>query len=80
MRFRGKPLFQCKVPRTGLHYNVELEWELACHWYRTYTREQFQALSGNDQSRIVALYKVATYIDAVLAQAQAEEMKRNSGR
>lgn len=47
---------------------------MACHWYGTYTREQFQKLSGNDQARVVALYRAATYLEAVIAKAQADEL------
>lgn len=77
--FRGRPLFQHRVPLSGFQFNSELSWELACQWYGSYTREEFAALPGDEQARIVAIYLVHQRMDAVLGKHLADEAKKNNG-
>lgn len=79
MTYKGKPLFQHRVPRSGFRFDVTLAWELACQWYGTYTREQFIELPGDEQARIVALYQVHMQMEAVIAKTMAEEAKQRNG-
>ena len=61
-----------------MRYNPILDWELACQWWGSYTREQFALLDVDSQARIIAVYRVAKQIESVLAKAQADDMKRGS--
>jgi hypothetical protein len=54
------------VPRSGISYAPELEWRLAARWNR-YKWHEFQALDGDEQSKLVAAYRVQNQIEAVLA-------------
>lgn len=76
--YRGRPLFDHRVPLSGFSFNPSLSWELACQWYGSYTREVFAELPGDEQARIVALYQVHSYMEAVIAKTMADEAKRRS--
>lgn len=73
--FRRRDIFSIHVPRSGLAFAQELEWELAAHWWR-YKPEEFAMLDGDEQSRRVAVYRIQHQMEAVVAQEQAKEAKR----
>lgn len=76
MRFRGRPIDRCKTPLSGIKHNTSLEWEFALQWWGIYTREEFAALDVNEQARLIAVYSLKNKIEAVLAKATADEMRR----
>lgn len=67
------------MPRSGISYSPALEWRLAARWAH-YRYEEFVALEGEAQSEIVAAYRIAMQMEAVLAQEQAREMRQAQRR
>jgi uncharacterized protein (DUF1015 family) len=66
------------VPRSGVTYSGELEWREAarfalCRW------TDFCRLDGEEQSGIVAHFRVHNQLEAVIAHEQARE-RRLKGR
>lgn len=59
-----------------MRYGTSLDQELAIQWWGIYTREQFAELPTDDQSRIIAVFRIVRHMEAVLAKAQIDEMKK----
>ena len=64
-----------RVPRSGLEIgNPEFEWRSAAHWahleYKTFRR-----LDGDEQSTIIAHYRVSLQAEAVVAHQTALDMR-----
>jgi len=59
-------------------YAPELEWRLAARWAGYRYLEEFTELDGEEQSAIVASYRIDAYLAAVLTQEQVREAKRKS--
>jgi hypothetical protein len=74
--FKRVDLFRLHVPRAGVSYAPELEWRLAARWAGYRYIEEFTALDGEEQSAIVATYRIDAYLAAVLTQEQMRESKR----
>lgn len=74
MTFRGRDVFDIRVPRAGISYEPLFEWMEAAHW-ANYRWEVFRALDGDDQARIVAHHRAHMQLEAVLAQ---DAQRRNS--
>jgi hypothetical protein len=65
--FRGRDVFQIPVPRSGLMHSDVYEWRMAAHWDGR-RWEDFERLTGDEQSAIVALYRTHLRTEAVLAK------------
>lgn len=50
---------------------------MALQWWGTYTREEFADLDVESQARLIAVYRVKTTMESVIAQHQADEARRN---
>jgi hypothetical protein len=50
---------------------------MAVHWYQRYSREEFAALDGSEQSRIIALYMIQQHVDSIVSAEHIKEMRRN---
>lgn len=59
-----------------MSYAPELEWRLAARWAGYKYFEEFTVLDGEEQSAIVASYRIDAYLAAVLTQEQVRESKR----
>lgn len=77
--FRGRDIFGYHVPRSGASYGSEFEWREAARW-SLHTWEVFELLDGEEQSAIVAQYRVHHQLEAVIAHEQAREQRRQSTR
>lgn len=75
MQYKGKDVFKWRTPRSGFRYDITLDWELAAHW-RGYSREAFSELDGDEQARIVALFRIHHQMEAVLAKVRADAERR----
>lgn len=72
------------MPRSGVSYSREFEWFLAARW-AGYRWREFRMLDGEEQSHIVAAYRVQMQIEAVLAKEsrprrQPKKPQRKTGR
>lgn len=81
MRFKDRDVFSYRVPRSGASYDPTFEWEEAARW-RGYKSEEFALLDGEAQSRIVAHYRAAMQLEAVITneQRKAAGRRRKPGR
>lgn len=70
-------MFHIPVPRSGITYHPLLEWRLAAHW-DGYKWEEFEELDGEAQSMILATYRCAMQIDAVIAYIQWKKSRKVS--
>lgn len=77
MRFKGRDIFKCRVPRSGLTYSTEFEWVLAAQWAH-YKQEEFRELEGDEQSRIVAAYRCHMQAEAVVHHEMQRKMDRRN--
>lgn len=68
------------MPLSGVAYEPELEWRYAARWAGYKYAEEFAMLDGEEQSAIVAAYRIEHYVAAVLAQEQARESERRAAR
>lgn len=62
------------MPRSGIAYGPELEWGLAMQW-SGHTLREWEALSGDEQGYLIALYRAHGSIEAVINYTQSQEMK-----
>jgi hypothetical protein len=74
--FKRRPIFEYRVPRSGISYSREFEWREAAHW-AGYLWEEFCELDGDDQAAIIAHYRAHLQLEAVLAQDQERRNRRN---
>ncbi len=65
-----------ETPRSGFRFSPTYSWERARLWEGSYSREEFEELSGEEQSRIIALYLIDQQIQAVLDLEHSKEMRR----
>lgn len=79
IKYRGRDIFSYRVPRSGATFSSEFEQEEAARW-RGLTPKQWDALDGEDQSRIVAHYRAATMLEAVIAFKTPKTSNRKAGR
>jgi len=77
--FDEERLFGGKLKRSGISYSPELEWILASQWAH-YRYEEFEQLSGQRQSALVAAYRAEQQMKAVLAEHSDREMKRRQAQ
>ena len=71
MSFRGRPIFEIGVPLSGLTFDDSYAWREAAHWAgggSIHYWNDFCALSGDEQSAIVAHWMAKMRSDAVIAQ------------
>jgi hypothetical protein len=65
--YKNKDVFKWHVPRSGLKYeNPMLEWVLAARW-AGYRWDEFQSLPGDEQSFLIAAYRISNQIEAVVS-------------
>jgi hypothetical protein len=72
-----------RVPRSGVTYSEQLEWDLAAIWANYRPDDDpggFYALDGEMQSRIVAAYETHLQIEGVITNEQNEAAKRSTPR
>lgn len=72
-KFKGRNVFEIRVPRSGVSYSPEYHWLAAAAWAH-YKTGEFLELDGELQSLIVAAYETHLQIEAVVAQEQARQM------
>lgn len=72
-----RDVLQIVTPSSNISYSPEFEAELAAQW-RGYKSEDFSRLSGDEQSRIVAVFRLQGKIQAVMQQEQAHEARRKA--
>lgn len=78
MRYRGRNVFGMSVPRSGITYALDFEWRLAARWAGFRRFRQFEALSADEQSEIVATYRAATQMQAVVEHETARKVEREA--
>lgn len=64
------------MPRAGLCYAPLLGWALAAQWWGI-DWDHFEQLDGDLQSFLVAVHEEKMTMDAVMAKAQVDDMKKN---
>lgn len=79
MKFEGRDIFKIRVPRNPLDFSEEFEWAMAAKW-AGYRVKDFEELEGAEQSRIVALYRTNTQLEAVIAHDSQKKAERKAGR
>lgn len=62
----GRDIARISLPGSGIRYNLLFEMILAARW-RGLSDEQFEALPPDGQARILAAYRTAMRIDAIIA-------------
>lgn len=67
------------VPRSQARYSQVFEALEAARW-RGLSDRAYDALGRDGQARLLAHYRVSTRLEAVVAWAQAKEMRRKHGR
>jgi hypothetical protein len=77
--FRGRDIFDIRVPRSGAKYGSLFETLEAAKW-RGYTDQEFAALSAFEQARIIAHYRCHFQLEAVIADAQAKKAAQEAKR
>jgi hypothetical protein len=75
--FRGRDIFQIRVPRSGIKYGLLFECMEAAHW-RGLSDEAFAALIPFEQARVIAHYRAHHQLEAVLAQQQQRDAEARS--
>jgi hypothetical protein len=55
------------MPRSGVRYNLMLEWFLAARWAGIPWFGEFDQLDGEDMALVVAAYRTSQQIEAVVA-------------
>jgi len=75
--FRGRDIFQIRVPRSGAKYGALFELMEAAHW-RGYKDEEFAILTPFEQARIVAHYRAHHQLEAVIADAQVKKQQQQA--
>lgn len=79
MTFKGRPIEQWPLEKSGASYSDQFEWRLAAQDSH-YRYADFEQLDGDEQSRIVAFYRQRRRMEAVMADDQARTARRNRGR
>ena len=79
MTFRGRDIFDIRVPRSGARFGSLFEQMEAAHW-RGYKDEDFAALSVFEQARVVAHYRCHHQLEAVIAQQQQRDAEARAKR
>jgi hypothetical protein len=72
--FRGRNIFEIRVPRSGIRHSFDLEWQVAAHW-AGYKFEEFVQLPTDQQARHIAAYRCDMTEQAVVAQARDKEAR-----
>lgn len=81
MTFRGRDVAVWPLPRSGIQFAPEYEWREAAKWAGFKRFRTFLRLSGEEQSEIVAHYRMSSRIEAVVtldAQRKAEAKRKAS--
>lgn len=74
--FNGRSVFEYTgLPRSKIRYSSEFEWREAAHWRRK-DWDEFLAMDGEEQSAIIAHYRVHHQIEAILANEQHKAQAR----
>lgn len=68
--YKGRNIFDKKVPLSGIKYSFALEWRLAAQW-AGYQFEGFTSLDTDQQAQHIAAYRCSQQIQAVLSHEQA---------
>jgi hypothetical protein len=55
-----------QIPRSGVRYNIMLEWFLAARWAGLHWFDDFDQLDGDDMAFVVAAYRTHQQIEAVV--------------
>lgn len=79
MRFKGRPIQDCYVPRSGVTYTRLFEWSIAARWWG-YKLEEFEVLDGNDQAFRIAVYRDHAMMESVLAYEHNRARGRPPGQ
>lgn len=75
--WRGSPLFNVYVPRSGLSWDSAVDHELARVWAQIPPSE-WDGMDGGTKAIYIAVYMIQRQGEAVIAKEQADEVKRNS--
>ena len=65
-----------QIPRSGLKYELILEWFLAARWAGLGWFDDFDQLDGDDMAFIVAAYRTDRQIEAVVAYFASKPKRR----
>lgn len=76
MRYQGRDIFAQHTPRSGVTYNVTLQWIFAAVW-ANYTPTAFLELAVDDQSLIIAAYEAHEQIRSVLEYEQVKKLRQS---
>ena len=55
-----------QIPRSGVKYNIMLEWFLAARWAGLSWFDEFDQLDGEEMAFVVAAYRTNMQIEAVV--------------
>lgn len=64
-----------QIPRSGVKYNLMLEWFLAARWAGLGWFDDFDQLDGDDMAFIVAAYRTNAQIEAVVTYYAQKQRK-----
>lgn len=64
-----------QIPRSGVKYNLILEWFLAARWAGLDWFNEFSDLDGDDMAFIVAAYRTNAQIEAVVTYYAQKQRK-----
>jgi len=56
-----------QIPRSGVSYNLILEWFLAARWAGIHWFDDFDQLDSEDMAFVVAAYRTHQQIEAVVS-------------
>lgn len=70
--YKGLPIGEYPLPKSGFKYSAALEWALAAKWAGI-PWPDFERMRGEKQSYIIAAYQTANMIEAIQSR---EENKR----
>jgi hypothetical protein len=68
------------LPRSGVTYNLELDYAMAAQWWGHHSIETFAALVPEEQAYLVAVYRANSTINSVIAHQQARDSEAAAKR
>lgn len=75
MRFKGVPVMEREVPRSGASYEFAMQCELARVWSGE-TVNEWDVLDGDTQARIIATYQAHMQLEAVIAHDSSKKQSQ----
>lgn len=69
-----------RLPRSGISYNLDLDYALAAQWWGHQEMSTFQELPEAMQAYLVAVFRAQSMIDSVVSHQQAKDLKAEAER